>query len=62
MCIVFHLVGFEFTDEFGVGDFFAAVSGDIPVPYCVEGFGAFDTLRCVVWDFSDALVEATKLV
>ena len=48
-CVVFVLlVGFEFTDDLDVGDFFAAVGGDIPVPYHVEGIGEFNTLQCDV--------------
>ena len=46
-----HLFGFKFKDELCVGDFFAAVGGDIPVPYEAEGASAFNTLHCAVWGF-----------
>ena len=38
-------VGFEFSYNLGLGDFFAEVCGYIPVPYNVEGVVAFNTLR-----------------
>ena len=45
LCVVFlHLVGFDFRYNLGVGDLFVAYSGDIPLPYYVEGVGAFNTL------------------
>ena len=46
LCAIFVLiVGFEFTDDLGVGDFFAAVGGYIHVPYDVEVVVSFDPLR-----------------
>ena len=49
LCAFFPLlVGFEFTDDLGVGDFSVVVGGYIPVPYDLEGVGAFDTLQCTV--------------
>ena len=45
MCSFVLLVGFEFTDGLGIGDFFAAVGGEIPVMCDVEGFGAFVTFQ-----------------
>ena len=62
MCSFFLLVGFELIDQLVVGNFFMAVYSDIPVPYNMEGVGAFDTFRCAVWDFSDVLAEAAKLL
>ena len=45
LCAVFVLlVGFDFTYNLGVGELFAAVGGDIPEPYNVEGVVAFYTL------------------
>ena len=45
LCAAFSLlVGFDFSDNLGVGDLFAEVGGYIPVPYDVEGVGAFNTL------------------
>ena len=35
---------------------------DVTVSYDVEGVGVFDTLLCYVWDFSNDLAEAAKLV
>ena len=52
LCAVFvHLVGFEFTDDLGVGDLFVAVNVDIPVTYDLEGISAFNTLCFTVWYF-----------
>ena len=48
---VFHLIGFEFTDDLGVGDLFVAVNVDIPVTYDLEGISAFNTLCFTVWYF-----------
>ena len=42
--VFFLLVGFDLVYALGVGDFFAAVGGDISVPYEMEGVGAFNTL------------------
>ena len=62
-CAIFVLlVWFEFIDNIGVGDFFAAVDRDVTVSYDVEGVGVFDILLCYVWDFSNDLAEAAKLV
>ena len=58
--IFVHLVGFEFTDDLGLGDLFEAVGGYILVTYDVEGVGYFDTLRYAVWDFSNSLAEETN--
>ena len=49
LCAVFSLlVDFEFTDDLDLGDFFAAVSGDIPEPYVMKCVSAFDTFLCAV--------------
>ena len=39
-----RLVGFEFTYDLGLGELFAAVGGNIPVPYNMEVTVAFDTI------------------
>ena len=39
------LVVFEFADDLGVGEFFAAVGEDMPVPCDMKGVSDFNTLQ-----------------
>ena len=40
-------MGLDFSHDFGVGDFFKTIGGDVLVVDDEEGFSAFDARACI---------------
>ena len=55
-------LGSKFTYYGGVGDLFAAVTGDVLVIDKKEGIRTFDVLAISIWAFSYTLAEASHIV
>ena len=55
-------MGSNCTDYGGVGDLFAAITGDVLVIDDKEGIRTFDVLAISIWAFSYTLLEASHIV
>ena len=52
----------ENTDQLGVGNFFAAVDGDIFIIKEIKSAGVLDSLADTVRSFTDSSTETPKIV